>query len=301
MARDGIILLSIPGCIYLMQYLPCWGQYRTDLWVMLGFSTMDSARRGEQGRGEERRGRRRRETTGGCGGGVAAGGGGFPGRFQERVCTLYTVIPPSLHIAYHHHHHHCHHLLLLLFLLLCAGFPYGGIPYVWDHGFHEILIARALSHRMDRERREEGGEKDGKKEGRREGGYSSGQPLSCIHHHHHHHHHHHPPFTFPIMTTTAEIAWRDVWRSENMTKQEATHTHTHIYIYIYIYRERERERDEGHPHIASKRIFPILVSERRAVIALPLEECQEDLPSVCVCVCLCVLADMRAFTFMCRV
>lgn len=50
-----------------------------------------------------------KETTGGCGVG-AVGGGGFPGRFQERV---YTVIPPSLHIAYH---------------LLRAGFPYGGIP-----------------------------------------------------------------------------------------------------------------------------------------------------------------------------
>ncbi|KAM7367728.1 hypothetical protein PAMP_014008 [Pampus punctatissimus] len=51
-----------------------------------------------------------RKETGGCG---VVGGGGFPGRFQERI---YTVISPSLHIAYH--------------LLLRAGFPYGGIPYV---------------------------------------------------------------------------------------------------------------------------------------------------------------------------
>lgn len=66
------------------------------------FSTRSE--RGGGGGGKEK------ETTGGCGVGVVVGGG-FPGRFHERV---YTVIPPSLHIAYH---------------LLRAEYPYGRMPH----------------------------------------------------------------------------------------------------------------------------------------------------------------------------
>ncbi|TNN76089.1 hypothetical protein EYF80_013620 [Liparis tanakae] len=69
-------------------------------------TALSNARRGGGGGG----GGMEKEAAGGCG---VVGDWGFPGRFQERV---YTVIPPSLHSAYHP--------------LLRTGFPYGGIPYV---------------------------------------------------------------------------------------------------------------------------------------------------------------------------